>query len=271
MLSNRFLGIATLKPRPPKLASGDAGKSAHLVGWKTSGLKMENGEVYLSPLTNNIHVSFDEDSKCAFIDDLRNDFPDWRVQKTLNKIHSPVAKFCTCGFYAYHDRDKAEVHKQNTIYSVLLEVAISGKYMNHTKGIRFHHQRVKKVIVRNCSFNCSNQAVLFNFNKITHSLEPSCLAHKTPNSYYYTHYSFASIQAKASKQVRNGFPDVVFETANGEQPWEKKETPISRVAEKTDIPAVLATIGTLIAISMVTVSIFDAPLVEAICKSIFNF
>ena len=60
---------------------------------------------------------------------------------------------CSCGFYAYKSAVEAFGHDEHSYYtnnSYVLEVVISGKYIEYEKGYRYAHQRVQSVIVSNC-------------------------------------------------------------------------------------------------------------------------
>jgi len=226
---NQYLGKSPLL-KPKKISHPEGGKKpSNLTVWKTANLKFSNGRVYLSPLTrHNDLTSFDAEARCPEMDELANSSPFSIPDVLFKALHGPAtSKICSCGFYAYHERYEAELHNQNSSSSVLLEVAVSGKFIDYDKGIRFSHQRVKSVTVGACMY-CGEQATLFETGLNYFDSEylfPVCETHRSYHNGKYgiygkTEFSFEELAKNAMTGVRSGFTPVVFKTSNGEEPWD---------------------------------------------------
>lgn len=66
--------------------------------------------------------------------------------------HEPPSRWCDCGFYCFHDISSARDLACNPHYAgaVLLEVAVSGRYRRHERGLRYTRQRVRVMRIGRC-------------------------------------------------------------------------------------------------------------------------
>ena len=66
--------------------------------------------------------------------------------------HASPARGCDCGFYCFHELGAALDLACEPEYrgAVLLEVAASGRYRRHERGLRYSRQRVRTVRVGRC-------------------------------------------------------------------------------------------------------------------------
>jgi hypothetical protein len=230
MLWNQFIGHVTRTTNTKE-------ESKAILGWKRNYLtRTPNGYIQVKALAVGIQSGLNSEAICYTIADLDSWSPAQQngfFVKTFKKHHKLVGAHCTCGFYAYPSRAAAEEHPQESKGSVLLEVAISGKFMQHKKGFRYAHQRVTKIVVDKCgSPVCTSQAVLFlkppSFS-YTDDMTPSCLYHSVIQSR--NRLSFEDVSAAISSQpLLAKFPPIAVETANGEAPW--VPTPVEIVTKK---------------------------------------
>lgn len=67
--------------------------------------------------------------------------------------HDPPSRWCDCGFYCFHDVAAARDLACDPEHAgaVLLEVAVSGRYRRHERGLRYSRQRVRAVRVGRCA------------------------------------------------------------------------------------------------------------------------
>lgn len=74
--------------------------------------------------------------------------------------HRCPARWCDCGFYCLHSVGAARALACDPEYAhtVLLEVAVSGRYVRYEKGLRYQRQRVRSVRVGRCG--CARAAEL---------------------------------------------------------------------------------------------------------------
>lgn len=74
--------------------------------------------------------------------------------------HEPPSRWCDCGFYCFHDATAARDLACDPEHAgaVLLEVAVSGRYRRHERGLRYSRQRVQAVRVGSCA--CGRAAQL---------------------------------------------------------------------------------------------------------------
>ena len=66
--------------------------------------------------------------------------------------HASPARGCDCGFYCFHELGAALDLACEPEYrgAVLLEVAASGRYRRHERGLRYSRQRVRTVRIGRC-------------------------------------------------------------------------------------------------------------------------
>lgn len=74
--------------------------------------------------------------------------------------HAPPSRWCDCGFYCFHEASSALdlACDPDHAGAVLLEVAVSGRYRRHERGLRYSRQRVRSVRVGRCA--CGRTAQL---------------------------------------------------------------------------------------------------------------
>ncbi|MGQ0572704.1 MAG: hypothetical protein ACT4RN_00690 [Pseudonocardia sp.] len=67
--------------------------------------------------------------------------------------HDPPSRWCDCGFYCFHEASSALdlACDPDHAGAVLLEVAGSGRYRRHERGLRYSHQRVRAVRLGRCA------------------------------------------------------------------------------------------------------------------------
>jgi hypothetical protein len=70
--------------------------------------------------------------------------------------HASPARGCDCGFYCFHELGAARDLACEPEYrgAVLLEVAASGRYRRHERGLRYSRQRVRAVRIGPCGCGC---------------------------------------------------------------------------------------------------------------------
>ena len=248
---NHFIGRSVFaNPVAKKKATG-------LRGWKRNELYiLDDGRVQFKSLAFDLFSKVEADAVCTSNEDLENNLKAYEYNKVEEHLitflvdhHKIPSKICTCGFYAYESRSGAEFHAQpNSFYgtdtSVLMEVAISGKFIQYQKGYRYAHQRITKVIVGKCvsADGCLEQATLFSGLSTSEGtrLYPSCLKHSKM-----VKFSFAEVDEKlASQSLNSKFAPLTLETANGEEPWvptplENSINAVAKKAKKVDVFAVV--------------------------------
>jgi hypothetical protein len=66
--------------------------------------------------------------------------------------HRSPARWCDCGFYCVHDSSEALDLACDPDYggTVLLEVAVSGRFVRYERGLRYERQRVAEVWAGRC-------------------------------------------------------------------------------------------------------------------------
>lgn len=66
--------------------------------------------------------------------------------------HQPPSRWCDCGFYCFHEASSARdlACDPDHAGAVLLEVAVSGRYRRHERGLRYSRQRVRAVRIGRC-------------------------------------------------------------------------------------------------------------------------
>jgi hypothetical protein len=106
------------------------------VGFKGAGLGVAGDVLVLLPLSHKAPCALDANAKCL---------ADRGLEGSLHSMAE-----CSCGFHAYRDLASARAHAQLTEASVLLEVVLSGEVVEHRRGFRASHQRVRAVILRSC-------------------------------------------------------------------------------------------------------------------------
>lgn len=201
-------------------------ESKALIGWKRNYLvRNSDGDINVKAIAVGIQSGLNSEASCNILAGMnqwsladQNKF----LTKRFKKNHKLVGAHCTCGFYAYPDRKAAEEHPQESKGSVLLEVAISGKFMQYKKGFRYAHQRVTKIVVEKCDYTyCTSQAVLLlkpDLYSAYDILTPSCLYHSTFEGR--KRLSFEDVSLAVSNQPSiSKFPPIVVETADGTDPW----------------------------------------------------
>lgn len=74
--------------------------------------------------------------------------------------HEPPSRWCDCGFYCFHEASSAYdlACDPDNAGAVLLEVAVSGRYRRHERGLRYSRQRVRAVRLGRCA--CGRTAQL---------------------------------------------------------------------------------------------------------------
>jgi len=74
--------------------------------------------------------------------------------------HRCPARWCGCGFYCVHSVEAAHALACDPEYAhtVLLEVAVSGRFTRYEKGLRYQRQRVRSVRLGRCG--CARAAEL---------------------------------------------------------------------------------------------------------------
>jgi len=242
MLWNRFIG-RKVAGKPTSFQNDTA-----LRGWKRAEIHLDHeNEVRFKALASDAYYKVESDAECLLMEDIADAFDPSAprvirfIAQQWAKKHKLVGRACTCGFYAYADRSEAELHEQpetTPTRAALIEVAISGKFMQYKKGYRYAHQRVTKVIIGKCSVDdaCDEQATSFlKMNQYTDygvfELMPACRYHVAYISV--TRFSFAEISEKFSSQTSSDkFKPIVLETANGDEPW-LPPAPSSFVAKGT--------------------------------------
>lgn len=72
--------------------------------------------------------------------------------------HHCPSRWCDCGFYCVHTLDDARALAcdPDYRYTVLLDVAASGRFVRYERGLRYAHQRVTSVRVGRCT--CGERA-----------------------------------------------------------------------------------------------------------------
>ena len=75
--------------------------------------------------------------------------------------HASPSRWCDCGFYCLHSVDDvtALAHEPDYRRAVILEVAASGRFMRHERGLRYARQRVTAVRAGQC--DCGHPASVF--------------------------------------------------------------------------------------------------------------
>ncbi|WP_028922707.1 hypothetical protein [Pseudonocardia acaciae] len=75
--------------------------------------------------------------------------------------HRSPSRWCDCGFYCVHTLDDARALAcdPDYRYAVLLEVAVSGRFLRYERGLRYARQRVTRVRVGRCG--CGHAATVF--------------------------------------------------------------------------------------------------------------
>ena len=75
--------------------------------------------------------------------------------------HRSPSRWCDCGFYCLHSLDDARelACDPDYRYTVLLEVAASGRFMRYERGLRYGHQRITAVRLGRCG--CDRPASRF--------------------------------------------------------------------------------------------------------------
>jgi len=75
--------------------------------------------------------------------------------------HRCPSGWCDCGFYCFHTVEDARALACDPEYqqAVLLEVAVSGRFVRYEKGFRYAHQRVRAVRLGRCA--CGRPAQAF--------------------------------------------------------------------------------------------------------------
>jgi len=70
----------------------------------------------------------------------------------LGARHEPPSRWCDCGFHCFHEVSSARdlACDPDHAGAVLLEVAASGRYRRHERGLRYSHQRVRAVRLTRC-------------------------------------------------------------------------------------------------------------------------
>jgi hypothetical protein len=74
--------------------------------------------------------------------------------------HQPPSRWCDCGFYCFHEVSSALdlACEPDHTGAVVLEVAVSGRYRRHERGLRYSRQRVRAVRLGRCA--CTRTAQL---------------------------------------------------------------------------------------------------------------
>ncbi|GAA5165530.1 hypothetical protein GCM10023321_55640 [Pseudonocardia eucalypti] len=75
--------------------------------------------------------------------------------------HSSPSRWCDCGFYCVNTLDDARALAcdPDYRYAVVLEVAVSGRFLRYEKGLRYARQRVGAVRVGRCG--CGHAGTVF--------------------------------------------------------------------------------------------------------------
>ncbi len=70
-----------------------------------------------------------------------------------NHRHVVPKRGCGCGFYCFHTLDRARAMAADEHYraTVILEVAVSGRFIRYEEGLRYAHQRVRAVRLGRCA------------------------------------------------------------------------------------------------------------------------
>lgn len=131
---NSYLGSE--KEKSEKATTG-------LIGYKQMHVRYSEDEIILS----SIHHDRDE---IKLIDEAK-------CPTYIHLATVPVAS-CTCGFHAYNNVKDAYRYSPRKS-EMIVEVAISGKYLEYDNGYRCNTQRVKSILVRDCEW-CDNPATV---------------------------------------------------------------------------------------------------------------
>lgn len=152
------LALVLLSSRPLSLPSvhhylGRRGSRAPLVltgareGWKVAHLVLRPGaaDAAFSSVAHSSVVRADANASC------------------LHGCKEPASVSCSCGFYSYSTEDLARSHDQGSPSAALLRVAVSGRFVEYSRGWRSSHQRTELVRVRTrcCSRGCGAPAQAF--------------------------------------------------------------------------------------------------------------
>jgi hypothetical protein len=77
--------------------------------------------------------------------------------------HRCPSRWCDCGFYCVHTLDDARALAcdPDYRYAVLLEVAVSGRFMRYERGLRYARQRIAEVRIGRCG--CGHSATMLSY------------------------------------------------------------------------------------------------------------
>lgn len=185
-----------------------------MTGYKTARVRMHNGQIMMSALTVEAPIPFDADAHCDIWSDAHRHYQDMLDNTPeyvadlipplpQNPPHEVPSELCTCGFYAYAEPDSAIHHDQNDDRCVLVEVAISGKYLWYENGYRYAHQRVKTVHIGGC-MSCSATPV--GMTVIDDGwMRPVCVHHMNEDG-----FTLSQMSAMVATQVKEGYAPVEF-------------------------------------------------------------
>jgi hypothetical protein len=75
--------------------------------------------------------------------------------------HRSPSRWCDCGFYCLHSLDDIQALAADPDYrlAVIIEIAASGRFMRHERGLRYARQRVTAVRPGSC--RCGTPAAMF--------------------------------------------------------------------------------------------------------------
>jgi hypothetical protein len=72
--------------------------------------------------------------------------------------HRSPSRWCDCGFYCVHTLDEARALAcdPDYRYAVLLDVAVSGRFIRYERGLRYARQRIISLRIGRCA--CGHRA-----------------------------------------------------------------------------------------------------------------